>query len=367
MSDGDDVHAAQPRPAAVTAAVTIRRAGITIFVTARRTRRSGSRRPGRCGCSAGSRSPGSILRRRLAMCVRSVCVVLGVLRAPDLLQQRAVRQQPAAVAQQRAQQVELDRRQVDLLAVRGAPVRAGEVDLEPVGARSTGSSACGAGAAQRPPAGARQLARAERLGHVVVGAGLERADLVRPPRRPRRARGSASSLHSRSARQTSTPSPSGSTRSRIAASGRPQRARRRAPPRRSPPAAPRSRPRAARPCSARTMCGSSSQTRTRGPPSRRRDRRRTGSSGQRDHEARALPRQRLRPHLAAVGLDEALRRSPARARSRCARGADPARDRTARRSASARSARIPGPRSTTRTISRSPTTRARTETRSPPE
>ena len=53
------------------------------------------------------------------MWARSVCDVVGVRRAPDLAQQRAVGHQPAAVARERAQQVELDRRQVDLARRRG--------------------------------------------------------------------------------------------------------------------------------------------------------------------------------------------------------------------------------------------------------
>ena len=57
--------------------------------------------------------------------------VVAVLRAPDLDEQGAVGQQPAAVAHERAQEVELDRRQVDLLAV--AAHHAGvEVDEQPV-------------------------------------------------------------------------------------------------------------------------------------------------------------------------------------------------------------------------------------------
>ena len=44
-------------------------------------------------------------------------VVVRVLRTPDLDQQRAVGHQPPAVAREGLEQVELDRRQVDLLAV----------------------------------------------------------------------------------------------------------------------------------------------------------------------------------------------------------------------------------------------------------
>ena len=64
-----------------------------------------------------------------------------------------------------------------------------------------------------------ELARAERLGHVVVGAGLERAHLLvlLADRGEHDDRHLASTRAA--ARQTSMPSPSGSTRSMIAASG----------------------------------------------------------------------------------------------------------------------------------------------------
>ena len=82
--------------------------------------RTGSRRPGRCGCTAARR------RRARACGAGSRCgcagrrVVVRVLRAPDLGEQGAVRHQPAAVADERAQQVVLDRGQVDLGRRRGA-------------------------------------------------------------------------------------------------------------------------------------------------------------------------------------------------------------------------------------------------------
>ena len=82
-----------------------------------------------------------------------------------------------------------------------------------------GSPARLADPAQRGLQPGDQLARPERLRDVVVGAGLQRADLRVLLADGARARGSASALHSRSRRQTSMPSPSGSTRSTIAASG----------------------------------------------------------------------------------------------------------------------------------------------------
>ena len=44
---------------------------------------------------------------------------------------------------------------------------------------TTASSSAGVGAAQRGPQPGEQLVHPERLGHVVVGAGVERRDLVR--------------------------------------------------------------------------------------------------------------------------------------------------------------------------------------------
>ena len=114
------------------------------------------------------------------------------------------------------------------------------------------------------------------------------------------------SLHSRSARHTSTPSPSGSTRSRIAASGRLQRRRRRAPP---PPSRAGS---ASKPASrmtifsARTMCGSSSQTSTRGRSLTAAPPRRPGS----ERRARARPAARRRSSCPDPGSDSAHTRPP---------------------------------------------------------
>ena len=102
--------------------------------------------------------------------------VLRVLRAPDVDQQRAVGHQPPAVDGQRAQELELDRGQVDLGAVDAHGVR-GEVELEPVGAQHRLRDAR-VGAPQRGLQARDELARPERLGHVVVGARLQRADLL---------------------------------------------------------------------------------------------------------------------------------------------------------------------------------------------
>jgi hypothetical protein len=87
-----------------------------------------------------------------------------------------VREQPAPVCHQRAQQVELDRGQVDLFPVAADGVR-GDVELEPVDSQHR-FVACGSRSAQRRLQPRHELTRAERLGHVVVGAGLESAHLL---------------------------------------------------------------------------------------------------------------------------------------------------------------------------------------------
>ena len=138
------------------------------------------------------------------MWVRSTLVASAYSGPPDLGQQRAVRQQPPAVAHQRAQQLELDRRQVDLLA--GDASRAARRGRAP---------------GRRPRAPAR---RPPRRRAAARPAGARRARRARTAwsrsrrRRPRSARTfSASSstadstmigisLHSRSRRHTSTPS-----------------------------------------------------------------------------------------------------------------------------------------------------------------
>ena len=199
---------------------------------------SGIRRPGRCGCSG---------RRRLDLApqVRDVHAqdldIVGVLGAPDLDQQRAVGEQAAAVDGERAQQVELDRRQMHLLAVHAHHV-GGEVELEAVDAdhRLAGRRV---GAPQRRLQARDELARAERLGHVVVGAGLQRAHLLvlladRRQHEDRHLRplsagcGRPRCRRRRAARGRRSRRPAGAAR------------RGRAPPRPSPPAPPRSRRRA---------------------------------------------------------------------------------------------------------------------------
>ena len=156
------------------------------------------------------------------------------------------------------------------------------------------------------------------------------------------------SLHSRSRRQTSMPSMSGSTRSTIAASGGRTAARSSA----SSPRLGRDR------LEARLAQHDLQRARDlrlvvadEDPPARRARGLTSGTggagrgAGQGDDEARPLAGQRLDVHAAAVGLDEALDDRQAEARSRC-RGR-PARGRRARRCAAGRPAgcRARGPRS----------------------
>ena len=85
-------------------------------------------------------------------------------------------QQPPAARHQRAQQLELGRREVHLLAVAAHRGRPGRARGRPRAARARRRRRAARGAA--PRAAGRSARRAERLGHVVVGAGLQRAHLL---------------------------------------------------------------------------------------------------------------------------------------------------------------------------------------------
>ena len=100
---------------------------------------------------------------------------IGVLGAPDLGQQLAVGHQQAAVERERAQQRELERRQVDVLAVEGHAV-GGEVDDQPVGLDPR-LRRVAPGAPQHRLHAGHELTRRERLRDVVVGSALQRRDL----------------------------------------------------------------------------------------------------------------------------------------------------------------------------------------------
>ena len=177
-----------------------------------------------------------------------------------------------------------------------------------------------------------ELARRERLDDVVVGAGLERADLLLLVADRAESTMIGIALHSRSARQTSMPSPSGSTRSRIAASGGWTAAR-------SSASCAVSAGTTSKPASrsttrsARRICGSSSQTSTRRAAL-------TPATGlgqrQRDDEARALARAATRRGRCrrwprrSPSRSRARARSPRRPRRRGERLEDPLAGRRAR-------------------------------------
>src|SRR5439155_1222159 len=98
-----------------------------------------------------------------------------VPRPPHLLQQLPVRYQPAGVADQHLQHVPLGRGEPDVAAVAGqAP--GGQVDGERVGVHHR-LLRYRYPAAQRRPYPRQQLVHPERLGHVVVRPGVERAYL----------------------------------------------------------------------------------------------------------------------------------------------------------------------------------------------
>ena len=86
-------------------------------------RRSGSRRPDRCGSGCGLPGSGLDLAPQVGDVDAQHLGVVLKARPPDVAQQRPVGEQAPAVAHQVAQEVVLGRRQVDLLAV--AAARAG--------------------------------------------------------------------------------------------------------------------------------------------------------------------------------------------------------------------------------------------------
>ena len=270
--------------------------------------------------------------------------VVGVGRPPDLGEQRPVGEQAPAVADEQPQQVELDRRQVDVLAVAAHQV-GGEVDLEPVGARSPARPARRRPGAA-PPAGGRR-ARAGRTAW------------SRSRRRRPRARGSSASssptaertrigmsLHSRMAPADLDAVAVGEHEVEDGRVGTLQTAAT------SSASAAVSAGSASKPASrsttrsARRICGSSSQTSTRSPltaltspgPCSAGAPARAGSS---TTKLVPWPGQRLGPHLPAVGLDEALGDRQPEARAGGAAGS-PGRGGRARRSARAPRAGCPG-------------------------
>ena len=137
-------------------------------------------------------------------------------RGPRPRQEHAVREQLPLVRREHAEELELVRRQVDRLA--GPRDRALlEVDDELADLDHRLRRRARRGAA---PRGAARAARRSRPASSRSRRRRRRARRSsRAPRRPPRARSPAPWLHLRSSRQTSIPVPSGSTRSRITASG----------------------------------------------------------------------------------------------------------------------------------------------------
>ena len=103
--------------------------------------------------------------------------LLAVRRAPHLLQQLALGDELALVADEHLEQLPLDRRQVDRLAGGVDDRRGDEVDGEVVGGDDRRLRGRPVPAHGGPQPG-EQLVHAERLGDVVVGAGVEGGDLV---------------------------------------------------------------------------------------------------------------------------------------------------------------------------------------------
>ena len=106
---------------------------------------------------------------------------------------------------------------------------------------TTGSSATGVAPAQRGPQPGEQLVHAERLGDVVVGAGVERGDLVGLGLADRQHDDRARASSPAGRRMTSMPSMPGRPRSRMHDVGVVVGGQRAAPPRRWPPGRRRSR------------------------------------------------------------------------------------------------------------------------------
>src|SRR6478672_10243432 len=96
--------------------------------------------------------------------------------APDRFEQPLAREDAAGVLEEMPQQPELGRAEWDWVAVAADPVAA-DVHLD-VGITELLASQRRADAAQNRADPGHELARAERLGHIIVGARVEAADTV---------------------------------------------------------------------------------------------------------------------------------------------------------------------------------------------
>ena len=331
-------------------------------------------RPGRVGLQ---------LAAQLGHVQPEVAGRVGVARAPHLGEQLPLAQQLARMAEQHLEQVPLGRGQPDVGCAVARP------RMTRLAARSTTRSpsrTCGsspspvARPAHRGPHPGQQFVHAERLGHVVVRAGVQRLDLVGavgPAGQHDDRRGASSRAAPRSPR---TPSRSGRPRSRMTRSGgcraaassacgaggrgvhvvvaHPQVDPQRAEDLRlvvddqdaaSPgPAVPRLRPPSRAPRVAAGRGGSAAA-----PAAGRAAVAAAGRRGQRQRHGQPAARGLLRFQGAAHRLGQARGTAPGRGRRRwccrCRRAAG-----TARRSGPGRPRVCPGPRSTTRSSTRSP-------------
>ena len=329
----------------------------TDFVKARAARRrSGSRRRGRCGCSGG-RPAGSILRRRLATWARRTWRSSSYS-TPQTSTSRArwVISRPRLRASV-AQQLELGRGQVDRLAV-AAHARGRRGRSRGPSATIVGSAASGLARRSTASQPGDQLRRAERLGHVVVGAGGQRPHL----RLLLADRGEDDDRHLAPLAQ-----PLGHLDAVDVGQHQVEDRRRRrfhrgaverllAAARRSPP---RSRRRAGSP-SARG--GSAARRRRRGSAGGVAHAAASRAAAKRDDEAACPGRAATRPRSRRRWPRRSPWRSPGRGRSRPP-APSPRRARTARRSARHSLSGMPGPWSTTRTTILPPTSRERDQHR----
>src|SRR5204863_7164810 len=106
------------------------------------------------------------------------------LRPPDLLEELAVRHDLAGVADERRQEAVFDRRELDFLIV-DKDAAVGEIDAQVMNREDRLAAVAAAHSmTEGDPDAREQFAHAERLGEVVVGAGVEGGHLVAflPPR-----------------------------------------------------------------------------------------------------------------------------------------------------------------------------------------
>ena len=142
------------------------------------TARAGSRRPRPSRGGAGATASSSIFSRRRRMWTVTVPVSTRGRVAPDAVHQLVAREDLARVRGEEPEQVELLRGELQQLARRVGPRGVAGVDHERRRTRAAPRSRLGRRAAQHRLDARGELARRERLRHVVVGAELEPDDPV---------------------------------------------------------------------------------------------------------------------------------------------------------------------------------------------